>query len=670
MLKIFLLFLLTLPLMTWAQRVSSTIITPEKERMLYARLEVGVQLPFEIEQQVKSFIQSNKASGINPFDPKQLKLWAEFQSPSGRKILRNGFFYRDFERDMPNNTWKQKNSNHNWRIRLAPDETGKWSCKVGVCLKEGKAEYSQDIGFEVSSSTRKGPLEIQPDARYLNYKASGDPFFGIGCNIASSNLYQLSPKSNLLHLSWINQLDQSNGNFIRLELGGQSFLPDWEDPKNYAGKLAGLWELDRIFEACEAKDIYLLVFRHHVELLEGEVWDVVMWEKNGYKNAFNLTNRRAYFQNPEAIKWHQYCLRYLEARYGYSTSFTFYSYAEMDNWLKGVQKDNNSSKETEVGHFAGFFNQLKSYLRDTLGNSSIYLLNTYADLQQFEVDKKGVFPYQDAVGAHQYGNDININAGRKFGRRTNYQKLVKSYPNRPVVPAEVGLTAGGLDFVRYYCCDGQTFHKTIWATSFCGTMGCGMHWWWDIGVFDQNYQTQYKALEKFTSQFPPSQYPLSKFSQKGKVRSFYQINPQEQKAIGWMENKEQHWSYRYYEDACIKELVDNGYLEEHCTFETGVELAQKTAENKNFKDLLKSSNPKGKKPTNFTEDDFLILRGLHRSNEQTKRLHYEVRWFDTDTGEQLAITNGKVSVFGRFKSEIPETIRKKADVAFAIEPTR
>src|SRR3989339_1016515 len=116
---------------------------------LYEKFEVSLELKCEF---------------VNPFDPADIDIQAEFTSPSGKKWKINGFY------NLSMSTL--------WKVRFSPDETGKWSYSVTVRDKNGTVTSSPQ-SFLAVSSKHNGPLQVASNKRYLTH-SNGKDYYGVG----------------------------------------------------------------------------------------------------------------------------------------------------------------------------------------------------------------------------------------------------------------------------------------------------------------------------------------------------------------------------------------------------------------------------------------------------------------------------------------------------------
>jgi hypothetical protein len=96
----------------------------------------------------------------NPFT--DVRVSAEFKSPTGRSLVVPGFYYGDTK----------------WMVRLAPDQLGEWSFQVQLT---GKGESIRRSGsFRCVPSKRRGFVRISKQNPYRLAFDDGSPFYPIG----------------------------------------------------------------------------------------------------------------------------------------------------------------------------------------------------------------------------------------------------------------------------------------------------------------------------------------------------------------------------------------------------------------------------------------------------------------------------------------------------------
>ena len=123
----------------------SAAAAPEIIRLRQRPDSVGLFEKFEISLELK-------CDFVNPFDPDEIDIQADFTSPSGKKWNIPGFYYFSMSTI--------------WKVRFSPDETGTWNYSLTVKDKNGIAA-SAPQSFVAVSSKRNGNIQVAANKRYL-----------------------------------------------------------------------------------------------------------------------------------------------------------------------------------------------------------------------------------------------------------------------------------------------------------------------------------------------------------------------------------------------------------------------------------------------------------------------------------------------------------------------
>lgn len=622
----------------------------DKEVEKFQKLELAIRLNRSVEDKIKVFLENNK-DGLNPYNPDDINVAYEFTSPLKEKRTAFAFYNIPYVRN--GNSWSKVNSLFNWVLRFSPDQIGEWNYTLNISIKGELIDTHQDK-FVCIESESKGRLIIKKGGRYLQLSNSDDPFFVIGHNIAHSAYYKVSPKKADLHKKWLTELAESGGNFYRLELGAQNALPDWNDYKNYSSKMEEMFEMDQLIEYSENLGLYFILFRHHTEIENGSDWDVAYWHNNPYKIGFELKGREEYFKNKEIIKWQKNTLRYIFSRWGYSSSFAFYEYQEVDNWYEELQHETNFSDKEAITFFKNWYVDQKEYIQDYLGAKQLFM-STYASTPKFEFNKKnnGMFANSDVVGFHRYGQNKEDNYINKYEQAID---LYKEW-NKPVLVEEMGVTASaGTNFLALYKCSGVEFHNSIWATSFMGTAGTGMNWWWDRGVHDFKRYEDYKVLSNFfkdekmnLESYEPQKWHNKISIKRTLIENYALKNESATKVLGWVHNATHYW--RNINNPCLEELKIKGHFTTPYKLKDGVYLGKEDKTKTNFNSRTDAYSKDGVQNVAHQK---IEIKGLKGSSFFGVKEWYEIQFNSTTSGlvvdEQIIKTN----IWGKIKPTYPE----------------
>lgn len=675
----------------------------------FQRLELGFNLPDDIDSEISAFMNDEK--GINPFNPEEIDIRVRFVNPAGETREQPGFYYKPFTElirsnaDEPDykNEYVPDTTSFPWRVRFAPDTIGKWTISIKISVRN-QDRLSYELGsFVCEGSTHKGRLLVSKTGtdsdRYLTYSDTRETFFSIGLNVSSTVPGETHPSQINRWKKTLKNLSQYGGNFTRLEVGGQTGLPEWPVYNNYAAKLDDLFAFDQIIQTCEDNGIYFILFRHHIEMRDGADWETVKWQNNPYKTGMNVTPEE-YFTKEEVIKWQNYSLRYLMARYCYSPNAAFYGYSELEGWYAKLEKDDSENRQTDGGSFTesdaskmlnNWIKKQQDYIRNELKNPILFS-NTYASQGSvIEGNETDANRLSDVVGIHLYNTTKNAN----FTKRSEAVDKAWATYKKPVFIEEMGVND---NFLLIQCCTGIEFHNSIWASAFMGSFGIGLDWWWDAGIFDFGYYREFQPLHYFfmdeTMSAPKFKYLPQRWSDTGnwkkrKIESYTLVRDNGVKAMGWVHNATYYWRNLAATSPCIQNLVDEKTKESapcHCAQDESGAKKDPYTFPRRYIDMYEHENTKGynygKIPDAYTaqgaipiasgkDNPEMKISGLKKSSLGKQKTWYRIEFFSTKVigeGPQINTLTQRVStnVFGQLKFPVPNMDKNNPDYAYKI----
>lgn len=656
----------------------------------YQKYEIEVRLDANTQQSVNNFIFQIEYHKINPFDPSNISLEAIFTSPTGKKVKRFGFYYQPFKADRNFDKWKTDATNFPWRIRFAPDEIGEWKCEVYCLLNASEKSSSHFFSFDCTPSFHKGFLVIDSSDnkktnRYLSYSETKEPFLSVSNNISSGGFLSYKPSQNSRQLHGIEYLIEAGGNFTRFDMQPQAALPDWPMIDNYSSKLDEMYAFDKIVELCENNNVYFIVFRHHVELMNsrtnpgGSDWSGVSWFDNPYRKKLELQSKKDYFLDSVAKVWQKNSLRYVFSRWGYSPNFTFYGYSEVDNWYKDLLEeeekvDTKFSEKSALSLFTKWFVDQKKYILDSL-NKNMLFSNSYSVVPKLEKRKRfdGMFANSDIVSLHDYETIKDVNYKNRYNTLTKNRELFQ----KPVLLEEMGISDNKL---KIYCCTGIEYHNSIWSTSMMGGIGTGMDWWWDRGVQDFGYHLDLKVLSDFFKNIPLNQLELTpqkwsdKKVEKRKIENFALVSQNKDTVIGWVHNATFYWRNLVNDLPCLQELLDKGKLASKCIVGEGHDLNEEGLGDYNlarFEDGFTFTG--GVQPIisdTIVNNPIFKVKHLKKSFGMSKNW-YEVTFYEVNAKRLIEAKKVTQTISsnlnGNIKIHVPNMDKVNPDYAYKIE---
>jgi hypothetical protein len=544
----------------------------------FNRLELGFRLPAAINQQVNNFI-SNGAGGVNPFDPDQIDFRVHLTAPDGSTLTRFAFYYKPYNENLSGssanpatiqNDFVQDTTSYPWRFRFAPPNQGLWKISIEILITQNGTTQTiteSGITFVCVPSNHKGLLKVSNNDddsdRWMYFSETGETFFAISENVASPGECGYLPSQNRRHMDGIQKLIDVGGNFTRLELGGHSALPDWDNYKNYITKMDEMYGFDRVLNLCEENDVYFTLFRHHVEMLIRAAWASVRWDNNPYKIGFNIQPIE-YFTDETIKLWQKKTLRYIYSRWGYSPNMAFYGYSEVDNWTLMLQKDDTQGSDDEqnggnleleecVQVMYPWIQDQQDYIKQNLNGNAMFCHSPARSSVVY-----GYFYLSDVVSIHEYGLEKEININVKYDK---IKDLWDEF-NKPIIIEEMGNLKPAL-----YCCTGIESHNSIWATAMMGDFGTGMDWYWDRGVMDFDYQEDLRPLKQFfegeilrEGKYQPQKWKDATFVDRSKLENFALKSENKERVLGWVHNATYYWRNLANDNPCIQNLVNDSYF--------------------------------------------------------------------------------------------------------------
>lgn len=253
-------------------------------------------------------------SYANVYDPDVIKIDATITQPGGGTLVVPCFFFQE-ALYTPDQWVKNENTGY-WMLRFSSSEPGEHHIQLNLTDNEGSVS-SEPYFFTVQASAAPGFIKVDPANKQYFRHETGEPFYPLGINVAWDNTTN--------YTTIINNLGAGGANVVRY----------WQVPfdrqglewKNGSGFYKGLGvysqeaaaEQDSIMALCEANNIFLqlTIFQHGMfsENVNSN------WNDNPYKssNGGPLTSAEQFFYNAQAKGQTKKLLRYIVARWGYST---------------------------------------------------------------------------------------------------------------------------------------------------------------------------------------------------------------------------------------------------------------------------------------------------------------------------------------------------------------
>jgi len=401
----------------------------------------------------------------NPYDPAEIDLMLNITAPDGSKFSIPAFWFQDFDPATASPCGQP-----GWKARLTPTQEGEWTVQAVIA---GQDISSQPLKFTAAVAETPGFVRLHP--QNPNYFAfdDGSTFFPVGLNIG---WWQSSPLED--YARWMDQLSANGGTLIRVWMADWSFAIEWNDTGlgNYDKRQYRAWLLDQLFQMAGQRGIYIeLVLLNHGAFSEKTNPE---WEYNPYNAALGgpLDSPAEFASDETARQYFQRRLRYIAARWGYSTNLFAWEWWNEVNWTP-IPTDDLAAWVVEMTAFLKPFDPYDHLV------SISYAGGGWPQVLDL--------PEIDFLQHHDYSF---LDPLEEFPKNLEWEKGYA--PGKPVLFAEFGYSAGGEDETSFDQL-GIHLHNGLWAATFSGFASPAMYWWWDSYIDPLGLWQQFGSLTTF-----------------------------------------------------------------------------------------------------------------------------------------------------------------------------
>ena len=431
---------------------------------VYEKLEISLEIKCEF---------------INPFDPDEIDIHALFTSPSGKKWEIPGFYNYSL--------------GTLWKIRFSPDETGKWKYIVTVRDKNGEVK-SKEKSFIAVKSSRKGPIQVAANKRYLRY-SDGSNFYGVGLwyndGYAGFNSGFVQPE----------ELDN-------LKSLGVNFISSFITPLETIGSGLGRYDqnicgrLDELMKMCEDRDMLLSLNIWFHSYLSETVWGGfnVRWYTNPYQQ---VTSAKDFYRSESAWKYQEKLYRYFIARWGYSRALAIWFIIDEVNGTDGWAYGDSLAASAWGQKVHNYFKTHDPYNHPTTGTRSGGINEFWHQgYKAFDIAAREIYEAQ----GFQINKTSTIDSAivnPLTSSYSNYSQEIQKLWNGFEKPAIIGET--GWDHTFYepnmpgYLAQ---YHNALWVSLATGTAMTPFWWAHSRKLNDNVLTSQITSIRKFSDQIP------------------------------------------------------------------------------------------------------------------------------------------------------------------------
>jgi len=418
----------------------------------------------------------------NPFDSREVEVVGLFRTPSDKVIRVPGFYCQAYRRsrDEDGNESLSPNGGPGFRIRFAWGEVGRYQYHVTVRDRQGERALGSGV-FNVVRSASKGYVRRSADAAFHFQFDSGAPYFAIG-----ENMCWPGEGGTYNYDLWMPKLAAAGGNYIRLWLNnewnelGLEHLPLSAGDGNGLGRYdqAAAWRIDYLLALAERLGIKVLMCIESFNSLSTRIHP--QWERCVYNRANGGPCARPgeFFTNAEAKRAFEQRLRYLVARWGYSSAVLAWEFWNEVDLVDGYDSASVAAWHQEMARHLRridpWAHLITTSFANTAGDPAVDGLA--------EMD----FVQSHSYGAHDVAEQVNRWSLRK----------AESY-GKPHYFGEFGVNVEADENASDP--EGIHLHNGLWAAMLSGDAGTAMLWWWDCYVEPRNLYHHFAPVAAFAA---------------------------------------------------------------------------------------------------------------------------------------------------------------------------
>jgi len=422
----------------------------------------------------------------NPFDPAQVKVDAEFSSPSGRTLVVPGFFYQQYTRILKDGEDSYKPvGKPMWKVRFAPSEAGEYTYQVKVTNNGQIVDSEPGILTSTADTANHGFVRVSKSNPLYFQHDDGTPFFALANCKWWDNISDIE--------TFYAEFARSGGNMTRNFVSriGELVDPPVPRPDRGFGKidLDRSWRHDQMLEQCEKLGIcQQLAIANGTYFLK---WDKNRWRMcvyNKFQGGFldsQSGQAKEYLTNKMARENFKGTLRYFVARWGYSTA--------VFSWNLWNEIDLIPEYDTLRDEARDWHREMAQYLKQIDWARHVVHTNFKTINGDSHLD---ALPEMDIVSVNTYTSMNFAPVAELWIKRhiSAYQK--------PVMFGEFGIGHSyGEEGYAPHDPDRIMAHNGMWSTTMSGSAGTGMAFGWNW-LANRKYYTYLEALAKYVDGIP------------------------------------------------------------------------------------------------------------------------------------------------------------------------
>lgn len=257
-----------------------------------------------------------RSTYTNVYDPAVVQIDATITLPDLTTQHVPCFYFEKSKYNSLNDTWTSDGQG-TWMVRFSASQVGEHS--ISLVLKDaGGTQTTTAVPVMAEDGPKKGIVKLDPDNAQFYRHTTGQPFYPLGINAAWA--------TTGTYTTILKALAKGKANLVRywqVPFDGQGL--EWKDGQRFYKGL-GVYsqeaaaEQDSMMSLCENLGLYMQItlFQHGMfsETVNSN------WNDNPYSSANGgpLAKAEEYFYNDQAKAYTKKLLRYIVARWGYSSN--------------------------------------------------------------------------------------------------------------------------------------------------------------------------------------------------------------------------------------------------------------------------------------------------------------------------------------------------------------
>lgn len=388
----------------------------------------------------------------NPYLQQDVALDMQVSTPSGKKLILPCYY-----------ALGQSAKLSIWKARFAPQEKGKYIYQFILSKSEKIVSKSAEGHFTVTASTSDGFLHVKNN--WILQFDNGKPFRGIAENICwesrddddSKYFKALHENKKYNYEYMLRSFAGYGGNFFRTWICRWNLPIDWKSgfnnsryqPSDEYFNPSAVQRLDRLVNLSDSLGLYMM-------LCMGP--GAYSTRDGGFS-----PNAADFFVNPKSKQRYKDRLRYIIARWGYSTSIGAWEFFnEVDNIQFG-----NKDKPISGDSIVQWHDEMSTYLKQ---------LDPYGHIVTTSIS------HRDIRGLNSLKN-IDINQKHIYKNTTIIPETIEKYEQNYGKPYVIGEFGYEYDWSKNFdeFAEGMDsdFKRGLWFGLFSPTPVLPMSWWWE-----------------------------------------------------------------------------------------------------------------------------------------------------------------------------------------------